>query len=47
MGCCQGKSGGDILKLGLLIGIPILVFLAIIGGLLGGSAKDLHAVGGS
>ena len=35
----------EVLKKALFIAVPIVILLAIIGGLLGGSAKDLHAVG--
>lgn len=44
MCCCSGRSSKEIFKLSLCIAIPIVIFLIIIGSLLGASAKDLHAV---
>lgn len=44
MCCCRGRSFKEVLRISLIIGIPIVIFLAIIGGLLGASAKDLNAV---
>ena len=41
---CRGLDSKEILCRSLWIGIPILVLLVIIAGLLGGSVKDLYPV---